>query len=259
MDLKEMKRLNVSGSPASGAAEVTHGSGKDILLLSDATGKMSVNTSAGRIAFDGIAALLSLDRNGKLLKVTTTGLRSLSVNGKRIAGGCIIRGKLSGMPTGLSEWLQYEKPATVTVAGRIPQEAVGNMLLVQHKNCTTSYKITGVRPLADNRTELQLDRSARKLIAVVDAAPNRRDLTILSGGGDAAIPNDNFVVDGKAYKVISADRSKIRKGSAKTLGYATLKLEKPLGKSGVQRLALTEFGADDPYTVMTSKTIDISE
>ncbi len=259
LDLKEMKRLNVSGSPASGAAEVTHGSGKDILLLSDATGKMSVNTSAGRIAFDGIAALLSLDRNGKLLKVTTTGLRSLSVNGKKIAGGCIIRGKLSGMPTGLSEWLQYEKPATVTVAGRIPQEAVGNMLLVQHKNCTTSYKITGVRPLADNRTELQLDRSARKLIAIVSAASNRKDLTILSGGGDAAIPNDNFVVDGKAYKVLSADRSKIRKGSAKTLGYATLKLEKPLGKSGVQRLALTEFGPDDPYTVMTSKTINISE
>ncbi len=259
LDLKEMKRLNVSGPSASRAAEVTHGSGKDILLLSDATGRMSVNTSAGQIAFDGIAALLSLDRNGKLLKVTTTGLRSLSVNGKRIAGGCIIRGELAGVPSGLSEWLQYEKPATVTVAGRIPQEAVGNMLLVRHKNCTTSYKITGVRPLAGNRTELQLDRSARKLIAIVSAASDRRDLTILSGGGDSAIPGDNFVVDGKAYGVLSVDRSKVRRGAARTLGYATLKLVRPLPRSGIQRLALTEFGSGDPCTVMTSKTINISK
>ena len=259
LDLKAVNRLNVSGPSASRAAEVTHGNGKDILLLSDGNGTMSVNTSAGKIAFDGIAALLSLERNGKLLKVTTTGGRFLEVNGKKIPVGNLSRGKLAGLPSGLSEWLQNEKNATVIVSGKVPQEAIGNMLIVKHRIATASYKIIGVKALSGNRTELQLDRSARKLIAVVDAAPNRKDMTVLSGGGDNAAPGDNFVIDGKAYKILSQDKSGIRHRAGKTLGYATLKLANPLPESGVQRIPVTEFGPDDPYTVMTSRTVELTE
>ncbi len=260
LDLKDVKRLNVSGTPASRAAEVTHGSGKDILLLSDGNGVMSVNTSAGRIVFDGIAALLSLDRSGKLLKATTTGGRSLEVNGKRIPVGTLKRGKLAGLPSGLSEWLQNEKNATVVAEGRIPQELIGQLLIVRHKTGTTSYKITGVKALSGNRTELELNRSARKVIAVVDVAPNRKDMTILSGGTHEFIaPGNNFVVDGKTYKVQSIDVSRCRRGGGKTLGYATLKLEKPLPESGEQRIPVTEFSADDPYTVMASRTVELTE
>lgn len=259
LDLKDAKRLKVSGSPESHAAEITHGSGKDILLLSDANGRMSVDTSAGKIQFDGIAALLSLDRNGTLRKVTTTGLRSLTVNGKAISGGSIFRGKLAGLPTGMAKWLQEEKPATVAVSGRIPEEAVGNILIVKHRTGTTSYKITGVKTLPGNRTELSLDRSARKVIAVVSVAPNRKDMTILSGGTHEYIsPGNNFIADGKAYKILSMDKSKGKRSAGKTLGYATLTLEKPLKESGEQRYPVTEFSADDPYTIMTSKTIEFN-
>ena len=260
LDLKEVKRLNVSGTPASRAAEVTHGSGKDILLLSDGNGAMSVNTSAGKIVFDGIAALLSLDRNGKLLKATTTGVRSLEVNGRNISAGTLIRGKLAGLPTGLSEWLQNEKNAAVVAEGRIPQELVGQLLIVRHKTGTTSYKITGVKALPGNRTEVQLNRSARKVIAVVDVAANRKDMTILSGGTHLYIaPGDNFIADGKAYEIQSMDVAETQKPVGKTLGYATLKLKKPLPKSGVQRIPVTEFGAEDPYTVMATKTVDFGK
>ena len=260
LTLKEVKRLNVSGSSASQAAEVTHANWwKDILLLSDGNGMMSVNTSAGKIAFNGIAAVLSLNRHGKLVKVTTTGGRSLEVNGKRIPVGNLIRDRLAGVPTGLSEWLQNEKNATVAVNGKIPREAIGTILIVKHRTGTTSYKITGVKALSGNRTELELDRSARKVIAVVDVAPNRKDMTILSGGTHEFIaPGNNFVVDGKAYKIQSIDVSRCRRGGGKTLGYATLKLEKPLPKSGEQRIPVTEFSADDPYTVMTSRSVEFT-
>ena len=257
LDLKDVKRLNVSGSPASRAAEVTHGSGKDILLLSDGNGAMSVNTSAGKIAFKGIAALLSFDRNGKLLKVTTTGGRSLEVNGKRIPVGTLIRGRLAGMPSGLSAWLQNEKNATVAVNGKIPREAIGNILIVKHRTGTTSYKITGVKALSGNRTELELDRSARKVIAVVDVAPNRKDMTIISGGTHNYIaPGNNAVVNGNAYKIQSVEPP--GKSDWKTLKYAALKLEKPLPQSGEMRFPVTEFGPDDPYTVMTSRTVEFA-
>ena len=258
VDLKDVKRLNVSGTPASRAAEVTHGGGKDILLLSDGNGvMMSVNTSAGKIAFNGIAALLSLDRNGKLVKVTTTGGRSLEVNGKRIPVGSLIRGRLAGMPSGLSEWLQNEKDATVVVSGKLPREAIGNILIVKHRTGTTSYKITGVKALSGNRTELQLDRSARKVIAVVDVAPNRKDMTIISGGTHSYIaPGNNAVVNGNAYKIQSVEPP--GKSDWKTLNYAALKLEKPLPKSGEMRFPVTEFSADDPYTVMTSRTVEFA-
>ena len=260
LDLKDVKRLNVSGTPASRAAEVTHGSGKDILLLSDGNGAMSVNTSAGRIVFDGIAALLSLDRSGKLLKATTTGGRSLKVNGKRIPVGTLKRGKLAGLPSGLSEWLQNEKNATVVAEGRIPQELIGQLLIVRHKTGTTSYKITGVKALPGNRTEVQLNRSARTVIAVVDVAPNRKDMTILSGGSHNYIaPGDNFIAGGKAYEIQSMDVAETQKPVGKTLGYAKLKLKKPLPKSGVQRIPVTEFGAEDPYTVMATKTVDFGK
>ena len=260
LTLKEVKRLNVSGSSASRAAEVTHANWwKDILLLSDGNGMMSVNTSAGKIAFDGIAALLSLNRHGKLVKVTTTGGRSLEMNGKRIPVGTLIRGRLAGVPTGLSEWLQNEKNATVIVSGKVPRETIGQLLIVRHNTGTTSYKITGVKALSGNRTELELDRSARKVIAVVDVAPNRKDVTILSGGTHEFIaPGNNFVVDGKAYKILSLDKSGVRHRAGKTLGYATLKLEKPLPESGEQRIPVTEFGPDDPYTVMTSRTVEFT-
>ena len=259
LELKEIRRLNVFGSPKSHGAEISHGSGKDILLLSDANGRMSVDTSAGKIQFDGIAALLSLDRNGTLRKVTTTGLRSLTVNGKSIAGGSIFRGKLAGLPTGMAKWLQEEKPATVAVSGRIPEEAVGNILIVKHRTGTTSYKITGIKALPGNRTELKLDRSARKVIAVVSVAPNRQDITLLSGGTHEFIfPGNNFIADGQAYRIASMDKSKGNRSAGKTLGYATLKLERPLKESGKQRYPVTEFSVGDPCLIMTSKTIDLS-
>ena len=258
LDLKEVKRLNVSGSSASRAAEVTHGSGKDILLLSDGNEKMSVSTSAGKVVFDGIAALLSLDGNGRLRKVTTTGGRSLEVNGKKIPVGTLIRGRLAGMPTGLSEWLQNEKNATVIVSGKVPRETIGQLLIVRHNTGTTSYKITGVKALSGNRTELQLDRSARKVIAIVDVASNRKDVTILSGGTHHYIaPGNNAVVNGNAYKIQSM-KSLGRKSDLKTLNYAALKLEKPLPKSGEMRFPVTEFSADDPYTVMTSRSVEFT-
>ncbi len=258
MDLKKVKRLNVSGSSASRAAEVTHGSGKDILLLSDGNEKMSVNTSAGKIAFNGIAALLSLDRNGKLLKVTTTGGRSLEVNGKRIPVGTLIRGRLAGMPTGLSEWLQNEKNATVIVGGKVPREAIGNMLIVKHRTATASYKIIGVKPLSGNRTELELDRSARHMILRVSVAPNRRDMEILSGGGDGVLPDSFLVVNGRSYRIQTVDRSNFNRGGVKKLGNAALTVEKPLPQNGEMRFPVTEFGPDDPYTVMTSRTVEFA-
>ena len=258
MDLEEVKRLNVSGSPASRAAEVTHGSGKDILLLSNGKETMSVNTSAGKIAFNGVAALLTLDRNGKLMKVTTTGTLSLEVNGKNIPVGSLIRGKLAGIPDGLSEWLQNEKNAKVIVWGQVPQEAIGNMLLVKHRTATASYKIIGGKPLPGNRTELELDRSARHMILRVSVAPNRRNMEILSGGGDGILPDSFLIVKGQSYRVQSVDRSKFSRGGVKKLGNAALTVEKPLPESGEQRIPVTEFGPDDPYTVMTSRTVEFS-
>ena len=145
------------------------------------------------------------------------------------------------------------------VSGKVPRETIGQLLIVRHNTGTTSYKITGVKALSGNRTELELDRSARKVIAVVDVAPNRKDVTILSGGTHEFIaPGNNFVVDGKAYKILSLDRSGVRHRAGKTLGYATLKLEKPLPESGEQRIPVTEFGPDDPYTVMTSRSVEFT-
>ena len=45
----------------------------------------------------------------------------------------------------------------------------------------------------------------------------------------------------------------------KTLGCAYMELQKPLEKSGPLRFPITEFGPDDPFTVMTSKTIDLRQ
>ena len=84
-------------------------------------------------------------------------------------------------------------------------------------------------------------------------------MTILSGGTHEYIsPGNNFIADGKAYKILSMDKSKGKRSAGKTLGYATLTLEKPLKESGEQRYPVTEFSADDPYTIMTSKTIEFN-
>lgn len=261
LDLKEVKRLEVSGNPESRAVEIVHGSGKDILLLSNAGGKMSVKSSAGDITFDGIAALLSLDRNGTPVKATTVGIRLMVLNGKKISGGAFVTGRLAGVPTGMAEWLADEKNATVAVHGKIPADAAGDMLFVKHKNGTESYKITAVRSLSGNRTMLELDRSARKIIASGTVAPDCRNLEIFSGGigyGFVA-PGDNCIVNGKAYRIKSLDISKAKRMGGKTLGCAYMELEKPLEKSGPLRFPITEFGPDDPFTVMTSKTIDLRQ
>ncbi len=55
------------------------------------------------------------------------------------------------------------------------------------------------------------------------------------------------------------DVAETQKPVGKTLGYATLKLKKPLPKSGVQRIPVTEFGTEDPYTVMATKTVEFGK
>jgi len=257
LDLKRVLRLPVSGNPNARAVEVSHGSGKDILLLSDVAREMRVETSAGVIVFRGIAAVLSFDANGKPRKATSVGLCSLTLNDRKISGGTYISGRLEGIPSGLANVLTEEKNAVVTISKTVPADAVGNMLFVRYANGTIgSYRIEGVKALGGGKTELQLDRSIRKIISLLSVKKGNRTVEMISGGGEFGFftPLNNCRIDGVFYRIQSITPPRVQRCGGEKLETVKIKLEKPVHVDGIFPAPITEFNADDEYWIMTAKT-----
>jgi len=197
--ISHARRVAVTGNAGADptAIEVEHSRGVDLFVVARQPGHMRVPSRD--VTCDGRVAVVSFDLEGRpRMSDHPPLLRAMMVDGSKLvvqgielkADGEPVSGRTVSFPTGLAENPLEECSTSVEVSFEASPDAAGSPVIFVHTGgAQSAYRVVDGQRLADNRSRLLLDRSARQAVGwageMVDGDGTLRSLRLR--GPDAAL------------------------------------------------------------------------